>query len=295
MSYYVSAYKYGKKIKIPVEEQHTYVNQIVSTSTGEVVSAVDIIKTKNSILAQNTTISNDFDHCWNISKDYETAINNTVDNDNDFDLKGRKNELRAVDYTFSFAVSGETLLNTFSLSPDMPWWFNMRLMLVHFDAPVLTAYQQAYNTTATLTDSMCLKKWFNDTFCYYSSFSNQGSTYLVQSCHQNRMRESTKWTGKFKILVDKKFKMKSSKGVKTFCISLKPSLQLTYESHQVSGADVWKVSNDDFNNTYLMVLGPMSYDIDVSPLLRYKLTTVTTAVYNLCSFRYFWKYSMYDV
>lgn len=218
MSYYINARRGPRIISIPVEEKHLYFNSLFTLEWKPYSQNMQDFLTQYDVVILHD--SN------NLSLTQGTGDSNII---------GSKIQIKRIDYTIYFRLEHEIITDHIPHDGTNSFFENCRVMVVHFDSP---------KTAGSLAD------WFKDTYIYYAMANSQP----IQSCHQNRLRESTPYTGKFKILYDIPFKMTLNESVKQMSFHLEPRKNLTFDSGTLT--------NDDFKNTYCFLMGPANYSID---------------------------------
>lgn len=260
MSYRIFAKKGNRVISIPLEEKHKYFN--ITTSNGE----YSILSYPNTTNANLYGIQTDKLKSLHSSNDLLLTQGTSADSNR----IGDKVALKCIDYTFEIRFNIDTFIDYIPHGELADLWVNCRLMTVHFDEP---------KTPAGLAD------WFKRTFIYYADVS---SSYLRQSCHQDMLRESSDFTGKFSILHDLKFKLNKSQGVHQIHYQLKPDMNLTFNNTSNLA------TNEEFLNTYTFLIGPIDYAIDTDPTTFHYLKNINSS-YTLIYIGMNVKYTYYDL
>lgn len=153
--------------------------------------------------------------------------------------------------------------------PKNPTQFmKLRLMIVEFDDDV-----------AQNLDANGIRKWFYRTFCWYrnptttptldDNIDNNAQQIVPPiSVWSSTMHTTTPWIGKFNILADKKIELKPTK--MQYQLSFKLPLNRIFTFLENS-EDLIKP------NIYCFLFGPLSYELDMDPFNRNKLTTYIAA------------------
>lgn len=218
MSFTIKARKGNYTLNIPIEEKHKYFNAFFTLQwKAYTQNSQDFLTQYDVILLHDSN---------NLSLVAGTGDDNII---------GSKIQVKRIDYTFFFRLEHEIITDHIPHDGTNSFFENCRVMVVHFDNAM---------TAGSIAD------WFKKSYIYYG-LSNIDP---VQSCHQNRLRESSDYTGKFKILYDIPFKMTLNESVKQMSFHLEPRKNLTFESGTLT--------NEDFKNTYAFLLGPANYSID---------------------------------
>lgn len=257
-SYYITAHKYNQRLNIPVEEKHKYYNGFGSI---------------DSKLYSETFNYQDYLDVTDVKIIHDTNNVSLIRGLNEDNLIGKKIFVKDVTVTLYARLVSNLFTDRIPHSDEFDMWINCRVMVVHF-SEAKTAAQ--------------LVNWFRENYIYYGTVTAQNIP--VQSVHQNRLRESTKDTGKFKIIKDLPFKLSRKQGVYQFSFTLSPKKDLTFDE------DTNTVTNSKFKNTYFFIMGPANYSIDTDPR-TYEMTNRATFTYQqpLISYGFNIKYTMYDL
>ena len=183
--------------------------------------------------------------------------------------------------SYFYKTSPNTQIDYSLLSSDITgfcdnFYANFRIMLVKFTEPLIDSQgvgdnEDTWYTTGSANATSVkglLAEWFNQSRIYLDSTANydnqnQSGLYLnqcVQPVYTDSLRNSSIWTGKFKVLWDEKVKLtKSNPSLyfdKTFTINQNVNL--------VGTTGGYKISGDTLKNTYLFIIGPtcLAYDVD---------------------------------
>ena len=146
-----------------------------------------------------------------------------------------------------------TYLNTRN---NMDSFFKLRFMLVKFDE-----LDQGY--VSTLNDNIA--KWFNSTFVpsLYAPPSTSSNIAIPFVSNQAKMlRESTPYTGKFKILKDMMITIGNKDPQKHIEIDLEPKMNITFNPDN-STSRAGFVSNSDWTNVIGFFILPSYYQEDM--------------------------------
>lgn len=112
------------------------------------------------------------------------------------------------------------------------------------------------------------------------------------------MRESTGWTGRFKIIKEFNFTLNNDKTYHQFDITLDPNRQVNLAKDSI--LNKWEISDDWWSNTIVVMWNPMNYKIDMDPMSAHALTyfpstTPQVAGYEIGQWTYMAKLTYYDV
>lgn len=219
MSYHIKARKGRNTLNIPIEEKHKYFNGWFTLQwKGYSQGTQDYLTQYDVVLLHDSN---------NLTLTQGVTDGNII---------GNKIQVKRIDYTFYFRLEHEIITDHIPHDGTNSFFENLRVMVVHFDNTM---------TAGSIAD------WFKKSYIYYGLAGNEP----VQSCHQNRLRESSYYTGKFKILYDLPFKITENESVKQLSFHLEPRKNLTFDNGTLT--------NEDFKNTYCFLLGPANYSVDV--------------------------------
>ena len=210
-------------------------------------------------------------------------------------------------YTAASYVTGTDHIQTLTtpimnLAPPKPISINMRLMLIKFDNPLAISSSGSIfgdinngllkdsdgslvNTNVDAVKSE-LAHWFNQSHMYMESSTNyQWDTVnnvsdedahlneCVQPIFTDRLRDSCKWSGKFRILWDEKitFTGKPLYFDKTFTINKNCNMEQVEIVNSAGGStNKYIITGDTLKNTYLVLFGPGCGSVDMcEPLHRF--------------------------
>lgn len=267
MSYRVLAYKGNKVISIPLEEKHKYYNY-TATSNGE--NSISFYPNTGNGINQIAVKPDKFRII------HDSNVFTLAKGTGDQDRVGSKVALKCIDITFYVRLSIDTFINYIPHGELADLSLNMRLLTVHFDD--------------TMSPTL-LADWFNKTYIYYYNFATLTPNEQSQSCHQDMLRESSEYTGKFKILHDLKFKLDKNHTIIQGHYQLKPNMNLTFDDSDNS------VVNDDFINTYTFLIAPIDYRLDTdATTYNYLSTSQNFNVSRVFAYYgYNVKYTFYDL
>lgn len=178
-SYKIYAKKGRKVMPIKIEEKHNYQNvrndiQIYQITYG---SAMNI----NNFRGMGVNSSN----VYIIHNSNQTSVaQGTAENQR----VGNKVNIKSISFTCQMNFVSNNLVAYFSHGELIDMNFHFRIMTVKF------------NQQMTSTD---LAAWFRESHIYYFTETANDGTMPVCSNWTDKLRESTPWTGQFKILMDK--------------------------------------------------------------------------------------------
>lgn len=307
MSYYVSAYRNGKMIRLPVEDKHWYNLGVQSEKNLNTLSLIKIIKPVKDPLnlqAMDSTTKGTSIDTDNISLLFAGGsfrlLSQGTSGDEQFIAD--KIYIKNIKYTIGLRLMNDFITNRDTYASNANYYYktanpslidytissenyasfadnfyaNFRIMLVKFTDPLVnsegvgdnedswpTAGAQSANAVRDL-----LKEWFNQSRIYLDSTTNydnqnQSGLYLnecVQPVYTDSLRNSSIWTGKFKVLWDEKVKLTKSNPSLFF----EKSFVINQNVNLVGTTGGFKISGDTLKNTYLFIIGPtcLAYDVD---------------------------------
>lgn len=260
MCAFINVKKYnGKGFKCPVEDKHKYHNYTLDDK--ELKSSSMNGGDGSGCTFSDYTFAFDY-----LSDKFKLAMGYTDDS-----RIGNKVFLKFADLTYSINLSFDSSLTL----PDYKmcdFWGRFRVMVVKFDQ--------------AMTDTL-IKDWLRNTFVYITS----NSTYNLQSCHQSKMRESTEWTGRFKILYDEKFKIDKKNSVKFDTIHIPFSKNITFTSSSSTAPKDY-----DINYIYAIYIPPawIKIDWDYETAKMFANTSASTK-YKIANVNSCLKFEYYDM
>lgn len=264
MSYYIKARKGGRNITFPLEEKHVYFN---NDGSSPFYGEKTISTYPNTNFQQNSVALDKF-IILHKSDDLTLAQGTSDDS-----RIGNKVSLTAIDFTIYLRLDIGTFIDHIPHGWLQKLSVNFRIMTVKFDKSM---------GQADLMD------WYKNTYIYYSNLNTAQAPALSQSCHQDMLRESTTWTGKFKILKDMKLKLTYNKGIKQVHYKLDPHMSLTFDNTN-------HVTNEDFAHTYTFIVAPIDYRLDFDGTSFNYLNGLQTQSYSIAKAGYNVKYTFYDL
>ena len=181
----------------------------------------------------------------------------------------------------------------FNLAPPKPIRINLRLMLIKFSSALngdtetglLSDMDDGLVNTHVNQVKTELAKWFNESRIYMESSNNyqvdangdfDEDAHLnqcIQPLYTDRLRDSCKWSGKFKVLWDQKieFTGKALHFDKTFQINKNCNMEeVEIINSQGGSTNKFKITGNTLKNTYLVLFGPGCNNVDIcEPVLAY--------------------------
>ena len=250
--------KTGKKFNIAVEDKHKYGN-----FTQQIIRLNHPDNTKNDdngyIIGQNVLAKFDL-------SDYVTITQGTGEDQR----IGNKVFMKWLHWTYSISFDADSMLTNLPHGTLFDFFARFRVMVVKFDKAM---------TEQDIVD------WFKATYVY---FRVTGSTF-VQSTHQTKMRESTVYTGKFKILYDKKIKMGRKKSVKLSNIPIRINQNLNFDP------STNKPTDENFKYIYGLIIGPSYNEIDLDATSYNSSTRFSQSAVDFANTGGMLKYEYYDL
>lgn len=237
MAYKIYAKKGKKTMPIKLESKHFYTNlnyiyiNLYKSNVGSAATAADLRgmgPTKdNFTIIHNTN---------NMTVQRGTAENARV---------GNKINLKGINMVLGLSFVTDAIATYLSHSESCKMVFNFRVMTVKFDQQMTT------------TD---LARWYQETFIYYREINlSGGEKFPKQSNWMDKLRDSTPWTGSFKIIKDKKFTLDKDHSFTQFNYNLGFNKDINFDNTSNRPTD-----NQYINNIYTFLISPSNnfYDMD---------------------------------
>lgn len=324
----------GNVLKVPIESKHVYDNTsfITGGTIGDVFAGPD--GNKAGFKAESSTSK--VLYCSNYGVTTEGGVGfRWEQGSGPNEIIGDKIMVKSVNFHFEFALNNDVLAtfgdsdlsyNTsqynmarqhvfvknndpsddmFNVVYNQAWRRDYRVQVIHFedDLPQSLALLKVY-----------LAKWYDSTYVpsvigltSQSSGADQeyGNTNVISN-KAKMLRESTGYTGKFKILKDFSFSLSPHKTYEIIDFSLDPKSQVSMasekEGEEPNVKEYWYITNDWWLNTVVVLWQPMNYDLDMDPLSssHYKSNALQSASnqYNsvtIGNYRWCIKLTYYDV
>lgn len=250
MAYIYARTKTGKGFKLGVEDKHMYHNFqdyyiYVNNNPGN--DAAVTMDSHNPYCINNLKfVSFDITHQFIVPQG--TDENQRI---------GNKVFLKFIDLTYYIDIIGNALINSFSHGQAVDTYFRFRVMVVQFDD---------YMTESNISD------WFRATYTYFRTKAIYNNTAPLQSVHTAKLRESTPYTGTFKILYDKKTCLKKNKTVKMSTIRLPIKMNVNFENTNN------KPTDETMKNIHLLVIGPCYNELDMDAVSNDQTKTIQNDV-----------------
>lgn len=251
MSYIVKAYNHGKHINLQIEEKHQYYHTRSDQETysltlpeiGPVEAGSGYKLTQQQMRVLFTT--ND--------------IKFTEGTGND-EMVGQKVHIKSANYNGWLSFIPNFLITEFPHGTLTDLRMNFRLMVVKFDSDL------PHSTNQQIAD------WFNNNYIYYEPIKYSNSTNIM------KLRESTKDTGKFKILKDESFVLSRKHTCQKLNFTI-PGFFGTANTKQTgASSEIGTITNEDMRDIVCFVFGPVNYLIDVDSVSSDKWKNFDTNV-----------------
>lgn len=241
-NFYITAHNKGKKISIPLEEKHKYYHVSTSGDANIVIYKPD------------TTTSPYYGYTvngGNIRLIFNTNNISIAQGTGEDERIGNKISLKAIDLTTYIYLLGSTVINNINPITGIKPSYNFRIMCVKFDDIM---------SNAQIAD------WYQKTFIYYRKVAVSDANYIpFQSNWMDKLRESTSYTGSFKILYDKKFTLGGTHTSTQMNINLPIKGIVNFDNTSNNPTD-----NQDINNTYCFLIGPSNNFLDMDSVSTYR-------------------------
>lgn len=260
--------KTHRKIKIDIEDKHKYYNHLQSP-------ALNVYKenSNDSMGPGYHPIPNNF---VSINLSDKVAIEQGSAED---ERIGNKVFMKYFNITYGIHLYGASLITNFPHGTITNLNFKFRVMVVKFD--------QAMSTTD-------LSNWFNDTYTYFNLINVSGGNQVPLVSNQwDRLRESTKWTGSFKIMYDKKIALTNTKSTRLKSVNIPICQNVNFSYNNSDGRSY--MTDENLQNIYFFIITPscVRYDMDAisqDGIDRSSTGTSTIGYANFCM-----KYEYYDI
>ena len=295
-TYYTTAKTHGGRyLKIPIEAKHVYKN-----TDDTVVSLYDNFGGDSSaslyyngyratsatpIVLYDTTndpwkwlqgsgpqeIIGDKIMVKSINFHFEFSLNNKpflYTPDADLNLASGHNQITQNPILINDSATNEP----FQAIKNHSWRRDYRLQVIHFEQDI----PDTSNNIKTF-----LAKWFSCTYVPQRLYSNYTwDDYGYTSMMSNKvqmLRESTPYTGKFKVIKDLQFSLTDTKTYQIIDFQLDPKKQVNLA---LDGNGNYQITNDWWLNTLVILWQPMNYDLDMDPLSGYALKNLSSQLYD---------------
>lgn len=213
----------------------------------------------------------------NVELLYDTSLNTLIQQGTKEDQRiGNKINIKGVNMTISLNLSGSNIISNLSHGEFIDFVLNWRIMAVKFKQPL----------TDPETD---LAEWYRDTFIYYNLHSVNPQI-PIQSNWMDKLRDSTKWTGQFKILKDKKFVMGKRHTVTQFNFDLGFNKNVNFDNTSNT-----PTTDQPFSNIYIFMISPSCNFLDVDQISQDKLRLLGYAQTEIARARWNVKTIYYDM
>lgn len=320
MSYRVNAYRGKNIIKIPIEEKHIYdrVPYIEGSSLNNV--GTYHIKQYGGNSSNITTDGRGFrPTSYNIiplwcSDELALSKGDGVDN-----FIGDKISLARILIKMNFIVNPSCCENSaaypvdtntqptmypaweeppdvispgyFDVERNVSWRRNYRLLLVHFEEDQRKEPGELYVNGLKIH----MAQWWNE--IHVGDGVNTNGETTTCSVNNKILRETTKWNGNYNILRNIPFTLTANNTNHEVLIDLEIKRELDLiKSTTESGQTIYSSTNDWFNNTYLFLITPSFYKLDMDPL-SYACYNALATTSNLqeVDYTFMVKYTYYDL
>lgn len=246
-SYKIYAKKGKKTMPIKIESKHFYSNPYQS---------LYIYRPTNNV--QNQEANNGYNissrNVWVAWKSNNVTIPQGT---GEVGRIGNKVNIKGVNCSMIVSLTPTNLINYFGHGDLVDLEFKFRIMAVKFNKPLND-------------DTVDLADWFRETFIYTRVQTGTGIGVLCQSVWTDKLRDSTKYTGSFKILKDKKFTLSKSHSSTQFNFNLGLNREVNFENDNNRPTVEQK-----FNNIYIFVISPCWYELDMDTISRSGALSIT--------------------
>lgn len=264
--------KYGKNFRVSVEDKHGYHNwdsQVITLNATDRAGYSGTFDNNGYCIGTNNVSLYDLSRQIVITQG--TADNQRV---------GNKVYMKFLHFTYTIRLAGDTLLTYLNHGTNADMFMRFRVMVVKFDNGLIMTRPEIVN-------------WFRETYIYFRQQTlSAGAGALnvpYQSIHQTKLRESTEWTGKFKILYDKKIKMGKKKTVKISNISIPIKQNLSFDNNNN------QVTDDNFQNIFAFIIGPGCNELDTDAISADKIYNWNGVNRGIAATNAVLKWEYYDI
>lgn len=189
---------------------------------------------------------------------------------------GNKVNIKGVNCTIAINLNGEQLISKLSHGEFIDFSMHWRIMVVKFKKSLNDPEKD-------------LAEWYRDTYIYYNAVS-QSPFIPNQSNWMDKKRDSTKWTGQFTILKDKKFVLGKNHTTTQFEFNIGFNKDVNFEN-----VNNKPTTDQSFSNIYFFVISPSSNYYDVDQISQDKLRLLGVDQFEIATARYNVKTIYYDM
>lgn len=255
---YVKSKKSAKTHAIAVEDKHIY-QKSWSLATADAPMYLNKENTTAPTIDNTRGLTVSFDNIVPLFNSNSIMFNRGTGSDN---FIGDKVYIKSINLTIDCYLDGANMIASFTHGQAIDIKMNFRLMAVQFpDANF------AVSGSSDIQDTV--SNWFRTNYIYYRLVNTGGGKQTpFQSNWMNKMRESTAYTGKFKILYDKKFTMGKDCTSHQFELSLPIAGNLTFNSSNIP-------TNDLLKDIAVFIITPSNNYLDVDCITSDQLTRLS--------------------
>lgn len=137
-----------------------------------------------------------------------------------------------------------------------------------------------------------IRRWFNEIYVPLAIVPKTDDNYLdlpVVSNQSKMLRESTQYTGSYKILYDEMIELNQNDYSKYIKINLEPKMNLTFKDSDNTP------TTEVFNNVFGFIIPPTYYKTDMDVCTYNNILRGTTTDYNIAEFTTNIKFTYYDI
>lgn len=250
MAYKITARRGNKKMNIKLESKHKYYN---TGTTFYLYKADSSQATIDGCRGYQPTTGN-VEMLWD-SNNHLVLPQGTGEDQR----IGNKVNVKGINCVVEIHLHGGNISSYLSHGELIDFKTRWRIMAVKFDKVLIDPETN-------------LAQWFRDTFIYTNITVGTGVNPQNQSVWMDKLRESTPWTGSFKILADKKFKLGKGKTNKIFNFNLKINSDVNFENTLNK-----PTANQFFSNIYIFIISPSNNWADLDAISTAKINNLGTA------------------
>lgn len=235
MSYYIKAYNNNKHINLQVEEKHKYYHTVNTFSYN-----LQLPQISSAIAGSGFRLTQ-----YQMRVLFSTNDIKFVEGTGNDEMIGQKVHIKSANYSGWVAFNPDFLITDLPHGTLTDLRFNFRVMVVKFDSDLPHSNNDE------------ISQWFNNNYIYYDPAQSSNSTNI------KKLRESTKDTGKFKILYDDSFTLTNKHTTQMLNFTI-PGFFGTANTRQTGAStDIGTITNEDMRDIVAFVFGPVNVYMDV--------------------------------
>lgn len=250
MAYQIYAYKGRKTMPIKLEEKHKYYNSNVLSLNVYPQDATPVAQ--DSVRGYGITSANllIFGNTDNFQLPQGITENTRI---------GNKTNIKRINYTIAMWMPDDVIATYISHSENVNMKFHFRIMTVKF------------NEAKSAAD---IAAWYRGSYIYYRLIgTGGGNSFPIQSNWMDRLRESTEFTGSFKIIKDYKFTVDKDHTNHQINYDLNFDYDVNFDNITNKPTE-----NQEFSHIYTFIIGPANNNLDMDTISSSKVDVSTIPV-----------------